>query len=50
MTRLLGVGVGRVGDGAVGLDAGAEVDEQGGVAAVVEDHVGPTTSPDPSRI
>ena len=39
MTVLLGVGVGGVGDDAVGLEAGAEVHQEGGVAAVVEEHV-----------
>ena len=40
MTRvLLGVGVGGVRHDAVGLEAGAEVHEQRGVAAVVQEHV-----------
>ena len=38
---LVGVGVDVVGDDAVGLEAGAQVHQQRGVAAVVEEHVRP---------
>src|SRR3712207_8530789 len=37
---LLGVGVGGVRDGALGLEPGAQVHQQGGVAAIVQEHVG----------
>ena len=44
--ELLRVGARGIGDGAGALELGSLVDEQGRVAAVVEDHVRPTVRPD----